>query len=544
MAISRVTTSMDKFIQSISNMSPFSRLSAPKIWLGVWLVSNLILGTILLPHYGESWDESFLLPYGARSLHAYHVLFAQGRLSPLPPDFFTLTGWYGAWPWMLASLAHKTWPQLPPVYFSHGLAWIFFQSGLLTFYLLAKRFLEEQTALWATLLLGTQPLLWGHGFINLKDVSLFSMTVVSLYLGLRLTDAMPLPSPLPKSTLADQKARLNTLGLLRAPIFWGAAGTLGLTAGLRISGWWAGAIVLFLLMRKRGLDGSILGFFYLGAAFAVQTAVWPASWSNPLFHTVASLYIMSHFPWTGKVLFAGHLYPAPQLPRWYLPWLHVIQFTEPAVAFALVGLFLLIRAWPQEKEFSLLIFLWYFIPMLIIIWRRPALYDNGRQLLFLTPPLFLLAGFGWEKASAFLSIWGKRIAALLLLLPGIWALYFLHPYQYVYYNTLVGGTQGAYQRYELDYWATSFQEVARFLKQTPAESRIVVWGPLPPIEHVLGPQYHLNPGGDDTSLPPFYAVILVRSRWEQTVYPQAPEIYRVTLKNGVPLSIIRLVSSP
>jgi hypothetical protein len=34
----------------------------------------------------------------------------------------------------------------------------------------------------------------------------------------------------------------------------------------------------------------------------------------------------------------------------------------------------------------------------------------------------------------------------------------LHPYEYAYYNSLVGGTGGAFRVYETDYWLTCYKE--------------------------------------------------------------------------------------
>src|SRR6266508_2052305 len=41
----------------------------------------------------------------------------------------------------------------------------------------------------------------------------------------------------------------------------------------------------------------------------------------------------------------------------------------------------------------------------------------------------------------------------------------LHPYQYIYYNSLVGGVGGAYRNFELDYWDTSFREAMGYLNK-------------------------------------------------------------------------------
>ena len=34
----------------------------------------------------------------------------------------------------------------------------------------------------------------------------------------------------------------------------------------------------------------------------------------------------------------------------------------------------------------------------------------------------------------------------------------LHPYEYLYYNSLVGGLKGAYGKYETDYWGLGYKE--------------------------------------------------------------------------------------
>jgi hypothetical protein len=39
----------------------------------------------------------------------------------------------------------------------------------------------------------------------------------------------------------------------------------------------------------------------------------------------------------------------------------------------------------------------------------------------------------------------------------------LHPYEYTYYNSLVGGTGGAFRTYETDYWLTCYKEAVEQL---------------------------------------------------------------------------------
>lgn len=54
---------------------------------------------------------------------------------------------------------------------------------------------------------------------------------------------------------------------------------------------------------------------------------------------------------------------------------------------------------------------------------------------------------------------------LLILVPGLVSNVALYPYEYIYYNSLVGGVDGAQGSYELDYWCTSLRETIVHLNQ-------------------------------------------------------------------------------
>ncbi len=601
-------------------MTQLSRRSAWR-WMFALVTINLTLGLWLLPSFGESWDEAIMYDYATRTLEYIHALFWGTPKSSVNIHL----QFYGVWPWIPPVLLHRLWPTLSETTTIHLVSWLFFQSAGLALFALALRYVRASTALWIAALFFTQPLLWGHGFINLKDTSLLALFLISTWLGLQVTDhpfgSAAQPITLPRFTwskrswksqgtfwawnavllgggmhwvLASPPApntdvtafalalnrtlfRLilliglwasslllflllqapasrpnlkqggkNLLQLFRSPLFWLAAIALGLAAAIRVSGWWAGLIVGLEWIRQRRLEGILAWGAYLALAWGVQTLVWPFTWSAPLSWPLLAALLMSAYPWRGMILFAGHIVPAADLPFWYVPQLQAIQLTEPLVLLAVAGwgwLTLTHRA--QLGELWRTAVIWYALPMLGVMLRRPPLYDNARQLLFLLPPLFLIAGAFWEYEVSTLSSRLRGWVSGLLLLPGIIAIAWLHPYPYVYYNLFVGGTQGAFQRYELDYWATSFLEMAQYLDRHPSPALpVVVWGPA----HVLDHQRHLTTplyqgGRESLPDPPFYAVVLVRARWPDEACPQAPLRYAVRLRNGVPLSLLREVST-
>ena len=588
------------------------------LWLLVLCVG--VLGLWHLNDYGEGWDDYSRFWHASEALHIYQNTLLH---EPIPQHPRPYTRYHGIWPWALAlgtyhlgRLLGLPW-ELRLV--GHAFTWGFALLALLAFGWLALRYLRPRTALWATLLFITQPLLWGHGHINLKDTSMLAGVLTTVALGLALSDrldAQPPPrcesrrilhgpfflgaslylmtvgglwaliravgDPWPVASLPGISPTLTSLAELTTAILgatlaalilapwllpqpWRAcvraalghfargplrdprlalfALSLGLTAGSRVIGWGIGAFFLLYWLYRRREYGLLVGGAALLGALLVETLVWPLSWRAPILFPLATLFAVSAFPWSGKVLFAGRFYPAHALPPWFVPWLHLIQFTEPFVVLALIGWALLLIRGRRVRLFGLAL-MWYILPLAAVILKRPTLYDNARQLLFLVPPLFLVAGYGWEALEHYLPPKAGPLLQGLALLPGVIAIVRLHPYEYVYYNRLVGGVHGAYQRYELDYWALSFHEVAQFLNhQIPAGETVVVWGPLVPLDHALTREFNLYRAREYHPAPDraFYAVILVRFHLEETVYPQAPEVFRVTLVDEVPLALVRRV---
>jgi hypothetical protein len=185
------------------------------------------------------------------------------------------------------------------------------------------------------------------------------------------------------------------------------------------------------------------------------------------------LKLMTSYSTTPNVLFMGDLYRSYELPQRYLPWLLGITLTEPVWPLFFVGsVITLIRTFKKRLEWrdlSILVF-WFAFMLLYVVVLRPATYDNYRHFLFILPPVFIMTGFVFEEINKrdprkfFYSLF--VIAALL---PGIVANVRLHPYQYTYYNTFVGGTGGAAGQYETDYWLTCYKETLEQLAATSDE---------------------------------------------------------------------------
>ena len=95
--------------------------------------------------------------------------------------------------------------------------------------------------------------------------------------------------------------------------------------------------------------------------------------------------------------------------------------------------------------------------------RGPA-FTGMRHFLFVVPVFAVLAGLGFDWLLTLLAAQGRvwataaHVAIGALLFWNAAILYQLHPYQYLYYNPLVGGLEGASGLYVTDYWVNIMPE--------------------------------------------------------------------------------------
>jgi hypothetical protein len=98
---------------------------------------------------------------------------------------------------------------------------------------------------------------------------------------------------------------------------------------------------------------------------------------------------------------------------------------------------------------------------------RPPLHDGIRLVLFIVPPLALLAAWGFLRLTPLIRA-VPIIAATLIGIQiggGVLVLASQHPLEYITTNAFAGGTRGSYARFELDYWGAAATEALRRLEQ-------------------------------------------------------------------------------
>jgi len=623
----------------------FRSISPDKI-LFVFIIINICIGLFIFQDYGISIDELRDQRTAASSLEVYLHPFDTESLEHLP-----ISKYYGISQSMLFNLFSNFFSPLFNVeYFSarHLSYFLTFQYGVVAFYYLAKRFVPPWHALAGTLLFMTQPFIFGHAFINSKDIPILSIFMLTVVTGFSMVDHFEqknellygsfaeefhqkfprlreklstwkiqlsvisalllilllfheqvkrfifglityiynLPdnpftriilSPLSQNRLSvpaeayAQKAEIlydkyylyaiiiafiiillvvflelipsftrYIFAVLKSPQLWIASFVWGMCMSTRVIGFAAGGMVgLYYLMKvkKRALMPLVL---YTLIASAVLYLTWPFLWHYGVKGLIQSLFILSDFPWDREILFKGEIIGLP-LPRDYVPTLMLFKYTIPFMLLALLGLFLVFKSRYIKKDIAqyLIILCWFFIPFIFVIGFNVTIYKS-RQLLFITPPLFLLAAVSLSYISDLVKKkWTYIVILVLILAPGIFYSVSLHPYQYIYYNGLTGGIQGAFRQYELEYWLTSSKYAMEYINEN-APYGAKVGGPNTALPYVRDDiQYFLPEGGNYSFREEVdYVILPSKGNADIRFYTDAEDVYEEKI-NGVRLFVIR-----
>lgn len=260
--------------------------------------------------------------------------------------------------------------------------------------------------------------------------------------------------------------------------WWASAALLGATICVRQQGIFVGGLVsLYLLYKARARAGFPLVVYWTTAAI-VTYITWPYLWPAPVERFIGSLSWAATFP-SYDTFFEGRWISAETRPWYYLPKLVGLQLTEPAIAMVLIGAGLALhrlRREPRDWFLYLLLALWIGAPAFGVMVLEMTVYGNIRHLLFILPALlaFSVVTFDWLRTRLGREpvLWA---AVALSIIPGIMAVIYLHPFEYIYLNSFTGGVSGGYGWYELDHECISLRQgIETANRLVPPEATVMV----------------------------------------------------------------------
>lgn len=300
------------------------------------------------------------------------------------------------------------------------------------------------------------PYLLGHAMMNVKDIPFTLAWMACTFQSLRI---------LRPPTRTPTVFQFLILGLLT-----------GWLISIRVSGVLISIqYVFFATLLIKLVDSefhlyqaikksAVLGFTFLASSAIFLYICYPILWYQPLEILNAIAYMGSH-PWMGNTLTAGEfIEPKTRLINYLILWLAV---KLPIVV--ILGIFLTPYAWfmslKSRKLFQsrvMLVTLFSVMAILcLLIYKRVALYNELRQVLFIEPLLLLAAIISLYVISRKFTIVALGLTAVLMAFDNL----SLFPYQYSYINEIARYSQIG-KKYETDYFGLSVANSARWLNRS------------------------------------------------------------------------------
>jgi hypothetical protein len=439
------------------------------------LCGTLVVGFATLGDYGIAVDEWNADNYGVKALAWYTSGFNdRGMFNDVEETLW----YYGPWFQILTALIQALdiaghWTTRHAVTLVTGIV------GIAMLVPLARRVAGPWAGLTAIILCLTTGYLYGNLFCTPIDIPfLFAMTAATLAIVI-----------MAERTVPSWKATISA-GLLT-----------GLAIATRSSGiimqsYLVGAVALCAfeaVLSKQTLASRALAQIGVRAAaalllaWAAAFALWP--WlhvGNPFRQFVlAFAYFASHpasftFAHWGEVLSTQHLpwsyVPAQlgaRLPEIFLVLLATGLLIGISKAFWFVkvcgkfpsDLKTLALLLAQSRQ-ALVVWAAALLPIGFVMLKGSTLYDGVRHVLFVIPLLAVIASYGFTRLLPFLLRQPVLTAAGIGAFAGyqLYMLAALHPLEYIAFNTVAGGVQGAYGRFDMDYWALAAPVALRRLE--------------------------------------------------------------------------------
>jgi hypothetical protein len=460
------------------------------------LAALVVLAFATYSAYAVSNDEAVQQHYGELIVAYYASGFTDQALFHFENLYL-----YGGLFDVLAVLVQHLLPFVDPYDLRHVLCALIGIAGIGAVWATARLVAGQRAGAIATFALAACGPWYGSMFNHTKDIPFAAAMMGATYFLLRA--ARDLPHPRLRDVvwfgiLLGAALGMRVLGLLMV-------GYAGLAMVMRVPQLHAGPMRDRLSVFAHSVI-ALAPAFLIG--YAIMIAAWPWSALAPL-NPLRGLIDFGDFHYQIHTLLNGHVYVMDKVPRLYVPIYLLIKLPLLMLAGAATALVLVF--WPgrtargagnRRIETALLVFIAVFPVICEVVDRGPA-FSGLRHFLFVVPAFAVLAGIGFDwLVNEFAARTRALAAGALTAIAGvlIWnavILVQLHPYQYLYYNPLVGGLEGATRLYVTDYWVNIMTEAVDDLEayiathdaNDPGRNYLVaVCGERLPFEEEAGPR--------------------------------------------------------
>ena len=196
----------------------------------------------------------------------------------------------------------------------------------------------------------------------------------------------------------------------------------------------------------------------------------------------------------------------------------------------------------NRRHLVSLIWLWFILPVMSGMLRVVPNYDGFRHVLFCLPPAFFIMGFGvWKLSGVTASPALRAGMAVAALAPGVLGIVRLHPYEYIYFNELVGGARGAEGKFDLEYGCTAFREAMAVVNEKADANDVIAFEPWISTAAPFSRPDLLLVEGSAKGLDPDFG--LACRREVRQAFPAMETIYEIRA-DGVLLAVVKQRRDP
>jgi hypothetical protein len=464
-----------------SKPAPGFAIDAEIVAAAALLSAALVVGLATAADYGLTVDEFNTDDYGPKAL-AWYTSGFKDRAHFETVEFSLW--YYGPWFHMLTAYL-QSFDFADRITVRHAMTFLVGLGGIAALLPIGRLAAGRWAGLAAIVLCLTTGYLYGSLFFTPIDV--------------------PFLAAMTWATLAIIVMTRQVLPSWRATVVTGLLTGLAIatrTGGIITHAYLLGALILCAaqFFAERGrltlqylLQLAVRYAAVVAIAWIAAIALWP--WlqiANPFAQFKIALVHFATIPMSYEFLHWGERIMTDALPRTYIPGQLLARLPDgfllllaAALVHAIAATVILGREaaaeWRVDRGASLRIVALalarargvlilcaaVLLPLGFLIVQRATIYDGIRHVLFVIPMLAVLAGLGWVAILPLL----RRAPIVAAVAAGAYVgslvvtLAVLHPLEYVAMNALAGGTRGAYDRFEQDYWSAAATEALRRLER-------------------------------------------------------------------------------
>jgi hypothetical protein len=464
-----------RLLESVDRTLPSSKAAR---WIGrfdVYDVATIVVISALVvialstfKDYAISNDEAVQHRYGELIVSYYASGFSDQSLF----NFKNLYLYGGLFDVMVVTLSHLI--PIDPHDLRHILCALIGIGAVGATAATARLIAGPRAALFAAIGLSISGAWYGAMFSHTKDIPFAAAMIGATQFLIRIARSLPLPRALDMAAfglLVGAALGMRVLGLLMV-----------VYAGL--------AIAIYVPRaefgrRRFAIDSSLRLLPALVLAYVIMILAWPWAALAPL-NPIRGILAFSEFQYGIRTVLAGQVYDMANAPRLYVPIYIMIRM--PLLMLFGVALAILFTALPRtaagarpppHRDIALLSLTVMFPLTCQVVFHGPA-FTGLRHFLFVIPALTILAGIGLDTTLTALATRGRVAAAgglavvTACFVSNAVTLVRLHPYEYLFYNTVVGGLEERHGAMILTIGSAACPRPSRSSKATCA-------APHPPI---------------------------------------------------------------